>query len=151
MTNSEQQNDIKFSLSKIYVAKAKNHPRGVFAKTDIEENETIEIFPITPMQFRTEYQFDKGVLNYVYVNDSCECKECSKHGHVMFLPMGYGGIYNFTNETESNAKIVMFYESFFAKVIATKKIEKDEEVLTNFADTYFYRQMLKSQNENKEI
>lgn len=144
--SDQEKEEIQFDLCKAYVAKAKNHPRGVFAKKDIQEGETIEIFPITPIQFRTEYQFDKGVLNYVYVNDSCECQECTKHGHVMFLPMGYGGIYNFTNEAESNAKIVMFYESFFAKVVATKNISKDEEILTNFSETYFYRQMMKNEN-----
>lgn len=141
--------DIKYDSSKVYIDKSEHHPRGVFAKKPFSKDETIEIFPITPIQFRTKYQFDKGVLNYAFINDSCQCQECMKHGYVLYLPMGYGGIYNYSSQEKHNAKIVLFYESFFAKVIATKDISIDTEIITNFSDTYIYRQMSMN-NENNQ-
>jgi len=117
------------------------YERGVFAKKDIPLNTIVELFPIIPLRFRTEYQFDPTIIHYSYVNDTCECQECKKHGSIIYFPMGYGGIYNYSSDQNSNITIKIYYDKFYGEVISTKNISKDEELLSKFEESYIYRQV----------
>jgi hypothetical protein len=150
MTQQNQIPYIEYDCSKVYIAKSYIHGRGVLARENIDSQTTIETFPIFPLQFRTNYHFDQTILNYSLVNDSCKCGECQKHGYVIYLPMGYGGLYNYAVPKELyNAFLDINFEHFYAKIIAYKNIQKDEEITLNIEDSYVYKQLEKSKNENK--
>lgn len=133
---------INYDSSLIYVASLENNNRGVFAKQNISKNTVVEIFPIVPLKFRTVYQFDANIIHYSYINDTCKCQECEKHGSIIYFPLGYGGIYNYaSNNKESNISIKINYEKFYGETIAIADISKDEELISNFEESYIYRQI----------
>jgi hypothetical protein len=139
---------VNYDSSLIYVSPLENN-RGVFAKQSIFKDTIAETFPIVPLKFRTEYQFDPTIMHYSYVNDACECQECKKHGSIIYFPMGYGGMYNYSSDQNSNITIKIHYDKFYGEVISTKDITKDEELLSKFEESYIYRQIqINSQQTN---
>jgi len=122
----------------IYIQKSEIHGLGVFAAKDFKLGNTIETFPLMPMAFRTNYQGDPIVYNYTYVNYMCKCDECKRHGYVLYLPMGYGNMYNHQEEL-FNAKVETHFDSFYAEVIATKQIDKYSEIYINYGSRYLFR------------
>jgi hypothetical protein len=150
MTQQQQIPYIEYDCSKIYISKSYIHGRGVLAREAISSQSVIEVFPILPLHFRTNYQFDQTIINYALINDSCKCAECQKHGYVIYFPMGYGGLYNYAVPNEFyNAFLDINFEHFYGKIIAYKNIEKDEEITLNIEDSYLYKQLEKNKNENK--
>lgn len=142
---------IEYDSSKIYISKSNIHGRGILAKENIESQTTIEIFPLLPLQFRTAYQFDQTIINYALINDSCKCVECQKHGHVIYFPMGYGGLYNYAVPNHTyNAFLDVHFDELYAKIIAYKKIEKNEEITLNIEESYIFKQLeIQKKNENQ--
>ena len=127
---------IEFNSSKVYVKFSDTHGRGVFAKQPIEIGETVEIFPITPASFRTHYQGDINFLQYGFVNKSCHCEECKRHGNVVYISSGYGNMYNHQTSPKNNANFNIDYSNLCGKVEAIKVIKKDEEIRFLYLGAY---------------
>jgi SET domain-containing protein len=143
---------IVFDSSKIYIDKSNIHGRGVFAREDISQDEIIEIFPIVPIQFRTNYQFDPAIINYSFINDACNCEECKKHGHIIYLALGYGGLYNFANlpDNKYNAYTDINYSSYYGIIKANRNINKDEEILLNIKNSFYFKQITSYENTSNQ-
>lgn len=149
--------DPEFDTSKIYVQRCLISGKGVFAKNTIIKGDLIERFPVLPLEFRTKYQNDKGVMHHSIVKDDCSCNECIKHGHVMYFAAGYGSLYGFDHESLANAEYKMHYDNFYGEIIAIKNIEKDTEIKTNIENSYMHKQYIvnktiyngDNQNENR--
>ena len=127
---------IDYDSTNVYVGKSEVHLRGVFAKKDMGFNTTVEVFPITPTFFRTKYQADPQILSYSFINEGCPCQECKKHGYVIYLPHGYGSMYN--HQPESNARIELNYKDLYGKVIAKKPIRQNEEIFITYPSTVLF-------------
>jgi len=137
---------IDYDSTNVYVGKSDVHLRGVFAKTDMELNTVAEVFPITPTFFRTKYQADPQILSYGFVNGGCPCKECQKHGYVIYLSSGYGSMYN--HQPQSNARIELNYKDLYGKIITTKRIHKDEEIFITYSSTELFHNGVVTNHEN---
>jgi hypothetical protein len=128
--------DITYDNTKVYVKFSDIHGRGVFAKKPIELNEIVEIFPLTPCIFRTNYQGDPTVMHYGFVNDACSCEECQKHGPLIYLSSGYANMYNHQEPETSNARLEINFKELYGKVIATKTTKIDEEIVIDYGPNY---------------
>lgn len=139
-TRRNQDIDLKFDSSKVCVKFSDIHGRGVFTKQPIELNEVIEIFPLTPCVFRTNYQGDPTVIHYGFVNDNCPCEECKKHGPQIYLSSGYGNMYNHQEAETCNARLEIDFNELYGKVIANKTIKIDEEIVIDYGPNYNFPQ-----------
>lgn len=131
-TTSESKN-LECSAAFVTVKQSSVHGIGVFAKKNFIPSETIETFPIVPLFFRTHYQGDARIIDYCVVKN-CECEECQKHGNILFLRLGYGGIYN--HQDEYNAEITMDYKNLIGTCRATKHIQVNDEIFINYGYSY---------------
>jgi hypothetical protein len=110
------------------------HFRGVFATDDIETGELIERCPAVVMGWRTNYQKDPVVWEYMYTS-SCPCEECKRHGSHFVMVMGYGQIYNHQDDNNASIKVDMI--SNMAEIVANRKIRKGEEIFVSYGSKYF--------------
>lgn len=140
--------DLIIEPKNIYLQKSEIQGMGVFAGKKFELNNIIETFPLMPLSFRTNYQADPVIYNYSYVNYHCSCAECKQHGYVIYLPMGYGNMYNHQEKTQVNARVKCYFDSFYAEVIAMKTIEQYSEIYIDYGLRYLFRdgKVLKHEN-----
>ena len=124
------------SSTDLSVRPSQIHGVGVFAEKNFKTEDVIEIFPIVPLSFRTHYQGDARVLDYSAVK-YCECEECKKHGYVIFIRLGYGGLYN--HQDNENADLFIDYNQFYGKCVAKKNIVAGEEIFINYGPNYVFR------------
>ena len=128
--------DYDESFSKfVYVKKSDVHGIGVFSDKNFKPAETIEVFPIIPLYFRTYYQGDLRVVDYSTIK-YCECSECKRHGNVIYLRLGYGGIYN--HQDFNNAEITIDFNKMIGTCVATKDIELNSEIFINYGPAYHF-------------
>jgi|694.fasta_scaffold28812_9 hypothetical protein len=132
-----EKKDILFSSKNLSVRPSQIHGIGVFADKDFYPEETVEVFPIIPLSFRTHYQGDARVLDYSAVK-YCECEECKKHGYVIFMRFGYGGIYN--HQDKPNAKLFIDYGDYYGKCIADSHIKAGDEIFIDYGPNYIFRE-----------
>lgn len=135
ITSETNLSDIVFSNLGISVKQSYIHGIGVFAEKNFHSNDIIEIFPIVPMSFRTNYQGDARVLDYGAIK-FCECDECKRHGYAIFMRFGYGSLYN--HQDNNNASLYVDYNKFYGKCTAIKNIEAGEEITINYGDQYIF-------------
>lgn len=126
-------NNLECYAKFVYVNKSSVHGIGVFASKSFQPTEIIEVFPIIPLYFRTHYQGDARVIDYCVVKN-CECEECKRHGAVLYLRLGYGGIYN--HQDENNAEITIDYKNLLGICRATRNIQVNDEVFINYGLSY---------------
>lgn len=131
MTNDSK--NLECSSRFLYVKKSDVHGIGVFASKNFQVGETIETFPIVPLFFRTHYQGDVRVVDYSVIK-SCECEECLRHGNVLYLRLGYGGIYN--HQDEHNTEILMDYTNLIGTAKASRPIQVNDEIFINYGLNY---------------
>ena len=129
--------EVLFYSKHLSVRPSQIHGIGVFADKDFVANETIEVFPIIPLSFRTNYQGDARVLDYSAIK-FCECEECKKHGYVIFMRLGYGGLYN--HQDNNNAKLYIDYNEYYGKCVAEKDIAIGSEIFINYGPNYIFRE-----------
>lgn len=132
----EDQDIVVYDNTKVFIRDSQVHGIGVFANKSIKKDEAVEVFPIVPMSFRTNYQGDTRVLEYGVVK-FCECEECKRHGYVIFLRLGYGGIYN--HQDDHNAMITIDYGKFYGTCVAIKDIEQGDEIFINYGSQYSFK------------
>lgn len=120
---------------KIILGNSKIQGRGVFATNDIEVGEIIERCPMIQMEYRSKYQLDPQIFNYMYAQLPCKCEECQKHGFIFHMVGGYGMMYN--HQDDPNAKWKFNYTQLLGDVIAVKPIKKNEEIFISYGNVYF--------------
>jgi hypothetical protein len=121
--------------TKIKIDYSPIHFRGIFATDDIESEEIIERCPMVPLAFRSKYQHDPRIWEYLYTQPPCPCAECTNHGFMFHMVLGYGMMYN--HQDTPNAKWKFDYANLVADVIAQRKILKGEEIFVSYGDKYF--------------
>lgn len=137
---------IDYDSTKVQVKLSDIHARGVFAKQDIAMKEAIEIFPLTPSSFRTKYQGDVQVLAYGFINHTCPCEECKKHGYLIYLSSGYGNMYN--HQPNPNAILDLDFKNLYGTIKAIKEIKKGEEIVISYASTFLFQEGMVLNHEN---
>jgi hypothetical protein len=121
--------------TKIVLGDSIIHHRGVFARQDIQPGEVVERCPMIQMEYRSKYQLDPQIFNYLYAQPPCKCNECQKHGMIMHMVLGYGMMYN--HQDNPNAKWKFNYSQLFADVIAVRPIKNNEEIFLSYGNYYF--------------
>lgn len=115
---------------------------GVFTNRDIEEGEIIERVRTLPLADRRRYQNDQVLLDYLLV-DPCSCKECSIHGPIVRIIMGFGSFYNHQNPPNQNCEWIVFSTFNFLDIVAIKNIKAGEELFLSYGDSYFRKRPYK--------
>ena len=119
--------------SKIEVKKSQIHGNGIFAKENISSGEVIEELRLFRLAWRMAYQKDPVLERYAIADNSCKCRDCSIHGPSIYIPLGYGGLYNFG--FDSNIKAEFDFPNLKMKIIASEDITAGKELL--FDDSAF--------------
>lgn len=109
--------------------------RGIFATQDISEGQVIERCPMVPLGFRSRYHSDPQIYRYVYAQPLCPCKECSNHGFILHMVLGYGMLYN--HQDNPNTEWKFDYPNLIADVVAIRDIKKDDEIFVDYGKKYF--------------
>lgn len=110
----------KLARKNIIVKKSSIHHFGVFAQEDIPANTVIEeCYAI--MVFDDAYQ---TLRNYAFRGK----KNC-------LLPFGYGSIFN--HSVKPNASFSVDHENSLIVFTSTRRINKGEEILISYGDTWF--------------
>lgn len=107
---------------------------GVFATEDIFPNEVIERTPVIQTGWRSKYIGDP-MMHRMSWSDGCTCAKCAEHGNWMYLPLGYGALYN--HQENHNAQMHIDFEHLVGDIIATKFIRADSEIFISYGDRYF--------------
>jgi SET domain-containing protein len=115
-----------------------SHPEagiGVFATSDIVQGEIIERCPMIELGFRSRYHADPQLSKYVYNDKTCDCMQCKIHGHHMYMVLGYGMLYNHSDEPTTNWEFN--YANLIADVVAVKDISAGSEIFVSYGKKYF--------------
>ena len=121
--------------SKIILGWSKVHGRGVFALQSIKKGEIVERCPLIQMEYRSKYQLDPKIFEYMYAQPVCDCIECKKHGMVFHMVLGYGMMYN--HQDSPNTLWKFNYSQSWADVVCVKDIEPGEEIFVSYGAVYF--------------
>lgn len=129
--NKNAENAIEYSEfsppSKITVKKSMVHGNGIFAKEDISEGEVIEELRLFRLGWRMAYQKDPVLERYAIADNSCKCRDCTIHGPSIYIPLGYGALYNYG--FDSNIRASFDFPNLKMKIIASEDISAGKELL----------------------
>lgn len=136
-----------WSLQNIEAKYVEGKGIGIFAKKDFEQSEIIEIAHCIELNKRTKTINDKSIFRYSVALNNCKCDFCKENGYKLFIPLGFGNIYN-TNRTqeENNAGAILtnnkyfknnFSCNFFAVYFATKDIFAGDEIMVYYSEDYY--------------
>ena len=123
------------SPTKIIIADSKVHGRGVFSTQKILKGEIVERCPLIQMEYRSKYQLDPKIFEYMYAQPPCKCKDCDNHGMIFHMVLGYGMMYN--HQDIPNTVWKFNYRQLLADVICTKDINPGEEIFVSYGAVYF--------------
>lgn len=113
--------------SKIYVKEASPEKgRGVFAKVPIKKGESIELCPVIPE--RSWEALEKTALKDYYF--------CFGEEDVCII-LGFGSLYNYS--ADPNAEVVRHIDKLIYEYVATRDIEKDEEICFKYKCGEFWK------------
>jgi hypothetical protein len=121
--------------SKVEVRRSPVHGYGVFAKEDIQAGELIEQSKLLKLGWRSHYNNDPVLKDYVWGNRKCKCDECKTHGVHQYLALGFGSLYNHSEAPNTKKK-----NDFAAEIITITAIEpiaKDQEIFVSYGHKYF--------------
>jgi hypothetical protein len=119
---------IGFSVpSKIEVKKSAIHGNGIFAKEEILQGELVEELRLFRLGWRMAYQKDPVLERYAIADSSCKCRDCSIHGPSVYIPLGYGALYNYG--FDSNIRAEFDFPNLRMSIIATEDIPVGKELL----------------------
>jgi SET domain-containing protein len=113
------------SSGNVYISDSKipNAERGVFSDKNIKKGEIIESCPIIEIpSYQVEEIGNSSLINYVYFHGRKKEK--------MLLALGFGSIYN--HSLVSNAQYKINLKEKTIQFIATREINKDEEITVNY-------------------
>lgn len=124
-----------FVSRKIKLQPSPIHGIGVFAIENINSNETIEISPLLQLEWKLKYIYDRVIRDYCWMNSSCNCDDCKRHGPSLYLALGYGSMYNHHDNPNTNTKLDYSKRIF---VVTTKsEIKSGEEIFVSYGSRYF--------------
>lgn len=116
--------------TKIKIQKSNLHNQGVFANQDILEGEIIESCPLLQLAWRAQYQSDPTIKTYMWANKKCNCKDCKLQSPIAYFPLGYGSLYNHSDEP--NVSVTINWKDQTATFKAMKTILVEEELLIKY-------------------
>jgi len=111
------------------------HGHGIFSNAEISEGELIEEAKLLKLSFRSKIFQDSVLINYAWVNESCNCEQCQKEGMEQYLALGYGSVYN--HSKNPNTKIKLNFENETMTIYSIRKIEKNEEIFVSYGPKYW--------------
>jgi SET domain-containing protein len=114
---------------KIYVSESKIHGMGVFASETIEQG---EIFEVTPL---LDLKIPKGELSGCMIDYRFNWPQ-GTNPELQVVGWGYGSLYNHSETPNAAWKSNM--DNFTFEFYATRKIEKDEEILVYYGDSLYW-------------
>lgn len=120
---------------KVEVRRSSVHGYGVFAKEDIQPGELIEQSKLLKLGWRSHYNNDPVLKDYVWGNRKCECEECKTHGVHQYLALGFGSLYN--HSETPNTKKKNDFASEIITITAIEPIAKDQEIFVSYGHKYF--------------
>jgi len=123
------------SSTKIGLRKSPIHGHGIFSNAKISEGELIEEAKLLKLSWRSKIIQDSVLINYVWVNNKCNCETCQKDGKEQYLAFGYGSIYN--HSKNPNTRVDLDFATETMRIYTTKTIEKDEEILVSYGPKYW--------------
>jgi hypothetical protein len=115
---------------KVMIQASPLHNQGVFAKVDILEEETVEVCPLLQLGWRMQYQNDPVAKKYIWSNTACNCNDCKMNSPIAYMPLGYGSLYNHSNEP--NVKVDINWVEQTATFKAIRTILVGEELLIQY-------------------
>lgn len=124
-----------FTPNKVIYSTSNVHGLGIFAAQDIKKGELVERCPMIPLAFRARYHTDPQIYKYMYAQPMCDCSECKNHGFIFHMLLGYGMLYNHSDDP--NSEWIFDWKQLFANLIATKDISQKEEVFIDYEKKYF--------------
>lgn len=119
---TKKQQKIEFKESQI-------HGLGVFATSDIEKNEVIEVCPILFLPAK------RGDTNYTLVDYAFEWPR-SEHWTNFVIALGYGSLYNHSNNPNANWTNDVENNTFI--FFSTREIKKGEEIFICYGDDSYW-------------
>jgi hypothetical protein len=124
-----------------------NKGMGVFAKKDFKQDDIIEYCYCIIYDWRSKYQNDSTIRRYSYIINSNYSDE---HGYQNIQPLGYGSIYNSADkENENNANYYVYHEERLIAFEANRDINKGDEILLWFGQSYYDSWITNLKNKNK--
>jgi len=106
-----------FTSDKVYMKNASARGRGVFARCDIKEGETIEVCPVIVIpDDQWEIIDSTDLTNYYIVFGEKDCG----------IALGYGSLYN--HSANPNSRMERRPDLRVVEFIAIRDIKKDEEI-----------------------
>lgn len=136
-------------MDKVKLGNSPIHGRGVFASKNIKRGEVVERCPLVQMQYRSRYQNDPTVFDYMYAQPPCDCIECQTHGFLFFMVLGYGMLYN--HQDHSNALWKFHYHQMFGDVVAITDIKEGDEIFVSYGKSYFSNDKIDTGKVQKKI
>jgi len=114
---------------KIYIDKSPIHGWGVFAYEDIKQGEVFEECPVHPLPI------PKGESSSLLIDYRFNWPQGTEWDEQV-VSWGYGSLYNHSNEP--NAYWISDLEKRTFKFIASKDIQKDQEIFIWYGDINYW-------------
>jgi hypothetical protein len=140
-SNSKDENYKPFSVEvitgnspKVEVRLSTVHGYGVFAKENLEEGELIEQCRLLKLGNRAIYNNDPVLKDYVWAGEQ-KSSESKEHGACQYIALGFGSIYNHSDQPNTIQKLN--FRTEVMKVKAARIILKDEEIFVSYGKKYF--------------
>lgn len=113
------------------------HGNGVYSKEPIQEGELVEKCRMFRLGWRMNYQKDPVVERYAIADTQCKCRDCIVHGPSLFIPLGYGSLYN--HNSTSNIRAEYDFANLTMSIYATENIASETELLFEMDSTNWPR------------
>ena len=114
---------------KIYIDNSPIHGLGVFAKERILKDEVFEICPVIDMGMKF------GETSHILIDYRFNWPQ-GTNPELQVVGWGYGSLYNHSETPNAAWKSNM--DNFTFEFYATRKIEKDEEILVYYGDSLYW-------------
>lgn len=138
-----------YNLEHLYIKESPNKGMGVFANKEFNEGDIIEYAYCMVYDWRAKYLLDNSIKRFSYI-DMCNCKDCEDHGGLLIQPFGYGSIYNSAESMkERNTDYFVISKKRLIVYEAITKINKGDEILLWFGESYFNNWCKNLNNKNK--
>jgi hypothetical protein len=121
--------------SKVLIKESPLHNQGVFASIDILIGETIEVAPLLQLGWRYQYHSDPILKKYLWINNECNCKDCKINSPIVYIPLGYGSVYNHSDTPNVDVTADWINQTVTFK--AKETILAGSELLINYGENYW--------------
>ncbi|GHB36959.1 SET domain-containing protein-lysine N-methyltransferase [Mongoliitalea lutea] len=119
--------------AKIQVRLSPIHGYGIFAVTDIDQDELIEESLLLELGLRNRLISDPVIKDYIFIKSNPE--EVHEYGSKVLLGLGYLGIYNHQDEPNAAKKFDFLHN--IGRIYARRPILAGEEIVITYGKQYF--------------